>query len=147
MYNVIGMLKTRLAFTLVELLMVITLIGILTTFGVMTYRKSQQTSRDGKRKADIETIRSALEIYRYDNSNYPTSLNSLLPNYISAIPTDPKNPVYLYSFLLSPVGCDNVTTRCLSYSICAGLEVNTTQAAGCGSCGSGITCSYKVTNP
>ena len=124
-------------FTLVELLIVITLMGLLAAFGTQTYLKSQQRSRDGRRQADLEAIRSALEIYRYDQSAYPATLVSLVPDYISAIAVDPQNPTRLYPY----------STTGLTYILCAGLEATTTAVAGCGSCGTGITCSYKLTNP
>ena len=85
-------------FTLLELIVVITIIGILTTFGYLNYATSLEKSRDGKRKADLEQIRSALEMYRADETQYPLTgnLSILDPDYIS-LPTDPKGFAYNYS--------------------------------------------------
>lgn len=90
-------------FTLVELIVVITIIGILAGFGFTNYTTSQKRARDGKRKADLEQIRSALEMYRTDNRVYPlfwgttsgwTFATHLTPlsdgKYLNPIPKDPK---------------------------------------------------------
>lgn len=58
-------------FTLIETLVVITIIGIilaLSTFGLQGARKA---TRDAQRKSDLEAIRSALELYKSDNGQYP----------------------------------------------------------------------------
>lgn len=63
----------RKGFSLIELLVVVSLIAVLmgvTAFGV---RGSREQSRDAQRKADLESIRLALEIYRADNGNYGLS--------------------------------------------------------------------------
>jgi len=59
-------------FTLVELLITMTVIGVLTSLALVSYQGSRKTARDAKRKADLEQIRSALEMYRTDNGAYPT---------------------------------------------------------------------------
>lgn len=53
----------RRGFTIVELLIVITLMGILLTLSVVNLRSTQISSRDTERKTDIDTISSQLEIY------------------------------------------------------------------------------------
>jgi len=59
-------------FSLLELLVVISLIGILSISGLASYVSSQKSARDGRRKTDLETIRQALELYRADNNGqYP----------------------------------------------------------------------------
>ena len=83
-------MKKIKAFTLIELMVVISIIGILVAIGVVSYRKTYQLSRDSRRKADLAQIQQALETYRSENGSYPTSLNDLTPNYITTLPTDPK---------------------------------------------------------
>ena len=46
-------------FTLIELLIVIVIIGILMSVLLVSYQGTRRTARDGKRKADLEQIRSA----------------------------------------------------------------------------------------
>jgi len=58
-------------FTLVEILIVIAIIGILTSIGLVTFNSSQIKSRDAKRKAHLQQISSALELYYNDKGQYP----------------------------------------------------------------------------
>lgn len=48
-------------FTLVELLVVVTIIGILSTIGIVVFSDAQKNARDGRRRADIESIANAIE--------------------------------------------------------------------------------------
>ena len=134
-YNVSGMRVTsKKGFTLVELLIVISVIGVLSSMTVFTnISKNLQRSRDGRRQTDIEAIRSALEIYRSDKSSYPTSTAGL-SGYITTVPTDPSTKA-AYVYTASPAGCDGVTTKCTTYTLCANLEL----VKG--------ACSYRATNP
>lgn len=109
-------------FSLVELLITVSIIAILIAIGVASYATINKQSRDTKRKSDIEQIRSSLEMYRADNGSYPSAGSgswvaassatdaligltpSLVPTYFSVVPRDPKsaqNYMYLAS---SPSG-------------------------------------------
>lgn len=69
-------LKLRLgkaAFTLIELLIVITIIGILAVALVPRISQGPAKARDVARKADVGSIATALEFYFADNSAYPTT--------------------------------------------------------------------------
>jgi len=125
-------------FTLVELIVVIAIIGVLVSLGYTNYQTSLARARDGKRKGDLEQIRSALEMYRTDNQAYPAGTlisGQTIGSYLT-IPSDPSSGrQYYYS------GSAN------TYIVCAALEKESGDATGCGSnCGS-AACSYKVTNP
>ena len=61
-------------FTLVELLVVITIIGILSSIGLNTFTSAQIKSRDGKRKAYLKQTGDALEAYNNDHGEYPDDL-------------------------------------------------------------------------
>ena len=54
---------TRRAFTLVELLVVISIIGMLSTIAVTNMSSSQMASRNARRMADITQIAKALDLY------------------------------------------------------------------------------------
>ena len=58
-------------FTLVELLIVISIIGILASIGLASFNSSQMKSRDAKRKSDLKQIANALELYYNDKGQYP----------------------------------------------------------------------------
>ena len=128
--------KNRNGFTFVELLVVTTIIILLSSIAVVSYQSANKKSRDNKRKSDLEQIRTALEMYRSDQGGYPTALSILTPNFLQQIPTDPKGYSYYYS-----------RPTATTYNLCAYLESDTSGNCGGASCGSGITCNYKVTQP
>lgn len=123
--------QRKKAFTLIELLVVIAIIGILTSLGIASYTVAQRKSRDAKRKADLETVRQGLILYRQDNGDYgPTAsgqegfaskMTELYDgNYLtSSSIVDPKNnEVYYYS-----IECTLVSgTDCNQFTLEASLE-------------------------
>ncbi|MBP9691523.1 type II secretion system protein, partial [Candidatus Woesebacteria bacterium] len=114
-------------FTLVELVVVITIIGIMTTVGIVSYRNTLKESRDQKRIVNLQSIRSSLELYRSSQANsvYPTLL-SLLPPAGFPLPLDPLTGVdTVYSYTPTNVNdgaCDNSTTYCATYILTTNLE-------------------------
>ena len=99
------MRKTK-AFTLIEMLIVIVIIGILAAALIPRLREVQGRARDTKRKVDLRTIANTLEIYMLDNASYPSAswcssslCRSILPQtripplswIISTLPVDPRN--------------------------------------------------------
>ena len=94
-------MKKSEGFTLIEILVVVTIIGLLTATAAVTYTAFLKQSRDAKRKTDLGQISAALEMYRSNNSTYPTTGLSQLTTptiYIQSVPTDPKNPAYTYYY-------------------------------------------------
>jgi len=63
------------AFTLVELLVAMSILAILSTVGLASFRSSQLKSRDAQRKSDLKQIANALEIFNNDYGRYPSSDN------------------------------------------------------------------------
>ena len=66
------------AFTLIELLIVISILGVLATIGLVAFRSAQFRGRDAQRKSDLKQISSALELYFSDYGRYPTSSSGLI---------------------------------------------------------------------
>jgi prepilin-type N-terminal cleavage/methylation domain-containing protein len=62
---------SKRCFTLIELLIVIAIIGILSLIVVINISGAQEKARDTKRKADLESVKSALEAYRANKSQLP----------------------------------------------------------------------------
>lgn len=140
--NYMYSLQTKHGFTLVEILIVIALVGFLSTLGLASYMGTLTSSRDNKRKTDIEQIRQSLELYRSDNGQYPTGtwvtvsslVSGVLADYLSTAPTDPlgnNGPGYYYRGVGSPT--------VLSYCICTSMEKEDNETAVpsvCGAAGS-----------
>jgi prepilin-type N-terminal cleavage/methylation domain-containing protein len=74
-------------FTLIELLVVIAIIGILATIGVTVFISAQVRARDTQRKADLQKIQFALEMYRADNKTYPDGGNGNQSTPAYSVPT------------------------------------------------------------
>lgn len=95
------MLKKQRAFTMIELLVSTTIIILLTAAGLISFRQAGISSRNAKRKADLETVRQALTIYKQDNGYYASSTTVSFSGLITTLyageylsePTvvDPKN--------------------------------------------------------
>jgi|SRR3990167_198796 len=64
-------LKMKRGFTLIELLVVIAIIGILASFAIASFTSAQVKGRDAKRKADLDAMKIALQMYYNDNQKYP----------------------------------------------------------------------------
>ena len=88
----------KTGFTLIELIVSVTIIAVLTVAGVISYGGASKKSRDSRRMADLEKIRIALELYRQGTgSTYPAdgALSSrLVPNYLQTMPVGPKGENY-----------------------------------------------------
>ncbi len=64
--------RTSKAFTLIELLIVIAIIGILMTIIFASFSQAQKNARDGQRKADLQAVAGVLQRFYSDNSVYPS---------------------------------------------------------------------------
>lgn len=62
-------MNNKKGFTLVEMLVVISIIGILSSFAVVSLNSARQKARDALRKGDMAQLRTALNLY-YDDNNY-----------------------------------------------------------------------------
>jgi len=87
---------------LVELLVVIAIIGILATLLLLQLGTARSKARDAKRIADVNQLRSAIEMYYDDNGHYPASTDltaDLVPKYMTLIPMDPLDATaYAYAY-------------------------------------------------
>jgi len=65
--------KPKAGFTLVELLVVITIIGLLATISTISINVARVKARDVKRQADMAQIQLALFLYYDDHNAYPVA--------------------------------------------------------------------------
>lgn len=118
-------LNPKSGFTLIELLVVIAIISVLATLLMANFVGIRQRGRDAQRKSDLRQIQVALELYRADNGNYPTTFPACgakfeTPGavYMQKIPCDPLTKTD-YAYVPVPIGC---STDCTGYTIYACLE-------------------------
>lgn len=94
-------------FTLLELLVVISIIGLLATIATASLSNARAKARDAKRLGDAKAIFGALELYYNENGHYPcNAYGSTWPTFLQELiaagllqkaPTDPVNtPVEQY---------------------------------------------------
>jgi general secretion pathway protein F len=86
-------------FTLVEMMVVIVIIGLLATVVIINVLPATDRAAQVRVKADLDTLSSALDMYRLENMRYPTTqegLAALSPNYVRRLPNDPWNSPYVY---------------------------------------------------
>ncbi|MDQ3098430.1 MAG: type II secretion system GspH family protein [bacterium] len=63
--------NTQKGFTLVELLIVVSVLAILTVMAMANYSGGTSKARDAQRKSDLRAVREALESYKLDKGSYP----------------------------------------------------------------------------
>ena len=89
-------------FTLIEVMVVVVILSILAAIIVPKVMDRPDTARLVKAQSDIRALESALNLYKLDNFDYPTTdqgLEALVPKYIDRLAADPWGNPYLY---LSP---------------------------------------------
>ena len=95
-------MKTK-SFTLIEVLVALVILGILSTFIIISLSSVIDSSNDAKRKKDLDSVSKMLMTYGVLNGSYPTGsgnletvLSSLVPDYTSSFPKDPSGSSYTY---------------------------------------------------
>ena len=89
------MRHSQRGFTLLELLVVMTIIGILAAIAVPALRDSPQRAREATLREDLFTMRSVIDQYHGDKGVFPPDLQTLVADgYLRKIPVDPmtKSP-------------------------------------------------------
>lgn len=119
--------KKQSGFTLIELLVVTTIMVVLMTIGLVSYRQASRNSRNAKRKTDLESVRQALVMYNNEQNTYPSgpfaSMLTEIDDYLSVSAVeDPKNTgTYVYTY-----NSDGIT-----FTLCAQLETEAGSEAYC----------------
>lgn len=112
-------------FTLIEVMVVVVILGILAAIIVPKIMSRPEQARLVKVKQDILAIQSALDLYKLDNSTYPTTDQGLQALVVkpssSPIPRNWKSDGYLQDVPVDPWGesyqymNDNEKVRIFSY--------------------------------
>ncbi|MFP5263141.1 MAG: type II secretion system protein [Blastocatellia bacterium] len=76
-------------FTLLELVMVMTIIIILAAIGITSYQNIRMKAQETILKENLRQLRKLIDQYGADREKLPQSLDDLVPNYIREVPIDP----------------------------------------------------------
>lgn len=112
-------IKDLKGFTLVELMVVVTIIAFLAIIGIASFTTVQKNARDGRRRADIQAIATALESNRTAAGKYPAVDCTSTTIFASGkCPTDPDSTK---SYTGIPIAESD------TFNVCATLEVPAAQ--------------------
>jgi len=85
-----GRVRTRAGFTLIELMVVMSLIVVLASVGLTLYANSVVRAKESVLKEDLFRMRDAIDQYYADKGRYPPTLADLVgEKYLRSIPVDP----------------------------------------------------------
>lgn len=154
-------------FSLLEILVVITIIGILSGLGLSFSESIQKNTRDTQRISDLSVLQSVLQQYYADQNKYPNGLGAELASglaltncsgrvgcivtktYLTQTPKDPNGSAYYFRpvFNVSSPSSDYCRIEsgvevgtCHYYYLCAKLENGTS-----GTCVVDATYNYQKT--
>lgn len=86
--------RRQKGFTLIEIMVVVVILGILASVVVPNIMDRPDRARQVRAKQDVRAIMSALEMYRLDHFDYPSSLGELK----TRVRSDPWGRPYNYSY-------------------------------------------------
>ncbi|HET7434008.1 MAG TPA: type II secretion system protein [Thermoanaerobaculia bacterium] len=89
MHKIIQRKRAQGGFSLIELIVVVTIIGILAAAAIVNVRFAQRKAREAILKDNLFQMRKAIDNFYADKQRFPTDLNELTPNYMRAVPKDP----------------------------------------------------------
>ncbi|MEX0689854.1 MAG: type II secretion system protein [Candidatus Paceibacterota bacterium] len=111
-------------FTLIEMLIVIAIIGLLSSIVIVGLTGAREEARDSRRVAEIRQIQNLLELNYSSNTGYPDSLPA------SAQTEDPQGKSYIYE----------TTNNGFGYALGICIETDSIKS------GTGVTCPSNLGN-
>ena len=82
--------KNEAGFTLMELIVVMSIIAILTMLAIPNFKAAIKSAQEAVLKEDLRVMRSAIDSYTMDKQKAPQSLQDLVQEgYLKVIPEDP----------------------------------------------------------
>jgi general secretion pathway protein G len=123
--------RDRRGFTLMELMVVMSIIVVLTAVAIVQYRQSVVLAREAVLKDDLFKMRDAIDQYYADKNQYPGSLDDLVSaGYIRALPKDPfTQSETTWQTVLSDPDPNNPTASTGVYDVKSGAEGQATDGS------------------
>lgn len=115
--------RTLKGFTLIEVLIIISILALLMVALLLSVKNQRQKAEDARIKADLDRLKIAFEDYYNDNNCYPPTSwfdtaddcgSNLLQPYLNAIPCDPKSDL--------PYPLEHVGNQCSGFRLFGTLE-------------------------
>lgn len=120
--------KSNKGFTLVELLVAISIVAVIGAIGVVTYSTTQKTARISKRVQDLKALGNAIELYKLQTGKYPkydvnfgggtVCFGNIPPN----PPDPPFTPTYMTVVPADPLDAGNNSTGTSCYQYRSSLD-------------------------
>ena len=145
-------------FTLVELLVVISIIGVLASLAIISFTGTQKQARDTQRKSDIHQYQNSLEVFANRNNGLYASRVSSSGESASSVlcadleltgcPEDPRNaddPTFVYQYQSDGSGAGELDAT--QYVLWARLENKSNFWVVCSNGQTGETPQSGWTNP
>lgn len=143
-----GKLLTRSGFTLLELLVVISIIGTLASISTLNYSSVRMKARDAVRVANLKQLELAFNLYYDDHGGFPAGVNVVFgspgakcldrdhgfasscqpPIFASVLPSDPMSNQAIFNQTYTAMNTDGspcTAAACPSYRIRFLLESGT----------------------
>ncbi len=91
------MKKDIKGYTLFEMLVVIAIIGLLSTLAIVILHNARETARNAKRLSDVRQVQTALGLYFSDSKDYPATVDfggtgSIVGASVTYMAQVPQNP-------------------------------------------------------
>ena len=133
---------SKQGFTLIELLVVISIIGLLSSVVFASLNTTRIKARDAKRKADLHSLETAIQLYYEDKGTFPDTANTITGDWPSGYkvqlapyiipPLDPLLPNTLNNYYSSYRVTDSTSPCFGQYALLTYIEGNNTGANTCG---------------
>ena len=111
--------KPQPGFTLIELMVVISIIGLLASIILVSLNTARAKSRDARRVADVRQVMNALELFYNDNKGYPAATAAgacVPPTAANTCPTggSPAFSSFLATYPTAPIPVDGSCTATIT---------------------------------